>query len=251
MFSCLFSRLFDVCFLSMYLSGVGCKSAAQPRRTRRTPIFEPFVAPSSPRRSNFLTFSSKSHQVCHHHLYLVFHVSVMVDCRLRISSRCSFCLCFCLVWISCIWPLQNLVLIFSFFNPGATAPEDWRELRNNKSDTHSHELTELHLADWVSNSTSLSYKTGKKRRNLTRQTSLSSSNSWEREENDEEEEEKTWLGGRERETESNKRLPASHARRGSVWMRLTFWQRQKAHARTAKKKERKRFSFCHPFDISA
>ncbi|KZS08314.1 Spire-like protein [Daphnia magna] len=32
----------------------------------------------------------------------------------------------------------------------SSAPEDWRELRNNKSETHSQELTGLHLADWVS-----------------------------------------------------------------------------------------------------
>jgi hypothetical protein len=41
---------------------------------------------------------------------------------------------------------------FFFYFSGTAAPEDWRELRNNKSETHSHELTELHLADWVSNS---------------------------------------------------------------------------------------------------
>jgi hypothetical protein len=49
---------------------------------------------------------------------------------------------------------------------------------------------------------------------------------WENEEKKGETEKHDW--GRERGMESNKRLPASHARRGSVWMRLTFWQRQKA-----------------------
>ena len=48
--------------------------------------------------------------------------------------------------------------------------------------------------------------------------------------------------GGERETESNKRLPASHARRGSVWMRLTFWH---THARPKKKRE-KGFLFVIP-----
>lgn len=113
-----------------------------------------------------------------------FHVLFMMDCRFRISSRRSSLL---FIFLSCLnfmyLTYKILFLFFLHFN-GTTAPEDWRELRNNKSDTHSHELTELHLADWVSNSTqllfslSLSYKTGKKRRrrrNLTRQTSLSSS----------------------------------------------------------------------------
>lgn len=60
------------------------------------------------------------------------------------------------IFLSCLnfMYLTYKILFFLHFN-GTTAPEDWRELRNNKSDTHSHELTELHLADWVSNSTSL------------------------------------------------------------------------------------------------
>ena len=109
----MFWRLFI--FLCMY-SGVGCKSAAQPRRTRRTPIFEPFAAPSSPRRSNFLTFSSKSHQVCHHHhhhLYLVFMFYswwTVVSASLPVAL--PFCLYFCLVWISCIWPTKSYFYFF-------------------------------------------------------------------------------------------------------------------------------------------
>lgn len=100
----MFWRLFI--FLCMY-SGVGCKSAAQPRRTRRTPIFEPFAAPSSPRRSNFLTFSSKSHQVCHHHHLVFMFYSWWTAVSASLPVALPFCLYFCLVWISCIWPTKS------------------------------------------------------------------------------------------------------------------------------------------------
>jgi hypothetical protein len=51
-----------------------------------------------------------------------------------------------------LWLFDLQSSSFFFYSSGTAAPEDWRELRNNKSETHSHELTELHLADWVSNS---------------------------------------------------------------------------------------------------
>ena len=51
-------------------------------------------------------------------------------------------------FFSALFDLQFYLLLFFF--SGTTAPEDWRELRNNKCETHSQELTELHLADWVS-----------------------------------------------------------------------------------------------------
>ena len=60
---CLTCILFFVTFFFAACRGVACKSAAARRTCRRTITFAPFAGPSSRRRWNFPTSSSKSRQV--------------------------------------------------------------------------------------------------------------------------------------------------------------------------------------------
>jgi hypothetical protein len=51
-----------------------------------------------------------------------------------------------------LWLFDLQSSSFFFYFSGTAAPEEWRKLWNNQSETHSHELTEHHRAHWVSNS---------------------------------------------------------------------------------------------------
>ncbi|XP_046632352.1 protein spire homolog 1-like isoform X3 [Daphnia pulicaria] len=74
---------------------------------------------------------------------------VMDRCRMQISSTASSNQADAHFRAVCRALVAETLEFSDFLVKVSSAPEDWRELRNNKSETHSHELTELHLADWA------------------------------------------------------------------------------------------------------
>ncbi|XP_057379432.1 protein spire homolog 1-like [Daphnia carinata] len=74
---------------------------------------------------------------------------VMDRCRMQISSTASSVQADAHFKAVCRALVAETLEFSDFLVKVSSAPEDWRELRNNKSETHSQELTELHLADWA------------------------------------------------------------------------------------------------------
>ena len=193
-FSCLFSLTsrFFLSFLFCF-SDVACKSAARPRQSRQTPTSKQFAAPLSPKRSSFPISSSKSPQVI---------VTRQFSQRRQFGAG----------------NYHKLICLSSHYAVNA-APEDWRELRT-KSEMHSQELTGLHLADWVSHlAISISSLLGDWKKSGHGRSKRIVCNRFAGDENRKKERKKK---SRLANTSGNddKRLRASHARRGIV--RLTF-----------------------------
>lgn len=74
---------------------------------------------------------------------------VMDRCRMQISSTASSNQADAHFRAVCRALVAETLEFSDFLVKVSSAPEDWRELRNNKSETHSQELTGLHLADWA------------------------------------------------------------------------------------------------------